>query len=490
MQTRKLAAIWAALALTVSGVIPAIAAPPTNTNIQIGTSTTNSVPNISIDVSTVSSSVSVTVRIAGTAQAPNASSTNAGSYILGGAILVRSPGARSASLHSMSTTYNAFTKNLVADTGVQSVQGAPQMWQGTTNLSSPSAASINYPQNSLGSSSGGEVAMCFPFRFYHANNSFEDIWYCTQTFVWPEAPDTTAPTMLTGGAFAPTIQADGTTLRIRFSEGMSAANAPTGFVLKRNGVDVTMTPGNISLGGMSLDFTLATTVNANDGGTFTLFYTQGTVADDAATPNLLANFSAVSVTNGSTAGTSGSSRPAPARYDGPEIMAVDNFRPIVSGGKLTFTGKNLAAVISATIGDKPVALSFDVKTGLTVTTPAGLAPGKYDLVMQSSFGKLTHLNAVTIKAPTPTKTINFKGSGEYLNETQVTELVAFNTGLNSEYEKVRCIVNAADPEVAKAIAVRVCAHVARGEARNVEVIQDVRSTFKGSGFWVRVYAAG
>mgnify|MGYP000729930598 CR=1 FL=1 len=60
----------------------------------------------------------------------------------------------------------------------------------------------------------------------------------------------------------------------------------------------------------------------------------------------------------------------------------------------------------------------------------------------------------------------------------------------ADYEKVRCIVNAADAEVAKAIAVRVCAHVARGEARNVEVIQDVRSTYKGSGFWVRVYAKG
>ncbi len=186
---------------------------------------------------------------------------------------------------------------------------------------------------------------------------------------------------------------------------------------------------------------------------------------------------------------------APARspaskYEGPEILAVDVFRPIVAGGKLTFTGKNLSTVTSATIGDKAVSFSFEAKSGLTIGTPAGLAPGKYDLVMQSSFGKLTHLNAVTIKAPTPTKSLSFKGEGEYLNEAQVSELVAFNATLNSDYEKVRCIVNAADAEVAKAIAIRVCAHVARGEARNVEVIQDVRSTYKGSGFWVRVYARG
>ncbi len=183
-------------------------------------------------------------------------------------------------------------------------------------------------------------------------------------------------------------------------------------------------------------------------------------------------------------------RSTAAKYSGPEILAVDNFRPILSGGKLTFTGKNLSAVSSATIGSLAASLSYDATTGLTIGTPAGLAPGKYDLVMQSSYGKLTHINAVTIKAPTPTQTIGFKGEGEYLNEAQVAQLVEFNSSLNADYEKVRCIVNAADAEVAKAIAVRVCAHVARGEARNVEVIQDVRSTYQGSGFWVRVYAKG
>jgi hypothetical protein len=177
-------------------------------------------------------------------------------------------------------------------------------------------------------------------------------------------------------------------------------------------------------------------------------------------------------------------------YSGPQILVTLTPRPILPGGSLVFTGDNLSSITSATIGSKAASLNFDPKTGLTIGTPDGLTPGKYDLVMQSSFGKLTHINAVTIKAPTPTQTIGFKGEGEYLNEAQVAELVAFNASLNADYEKVRCIVNAADAEVAKALAIRVCAHVARGEARNVEVIQDVRSTFKGSGFWVRVYAAG
>jgi hypothetical protein len=177
-------------------------------------------------------------------------------------------------------------------------------------------------------------------------------------------------------------------------------------------------------------------------------------------------------------------------YSGPQILVTITPRPILPGASLVFKGENLSAITSATIGAKTASLSFDAKTGLTIGTPDGLAPGKYDLVMQSSFGKLTHINAVTIKSPTPTKALAFKGSGEYLDEAQVSSLVAFNAGLNVDYEKVRCIVNAADAEVAKSIAIRVCAHVARGVARNVEVIQDVRGNFQGSGFWVRIYAAG
>ena len=200
----------------------------------------------------------------------------------------------------------------------------------------------------------------------------------------------------------------------------------------------------------------------------------------------------VSAQVGGGSGGSGVStpRPAAAKYEGPEILAVDTFRPIVSGEKLTFTGKNLSAVSSATIGSVAATLSYDAKTGLSVATPTTLAPGRYDLVMQSSYGKLTHINAVTIKAPTPTATIGFRSDAPHLNEKQVLDLVAFNQTLNPDYEKVRCIVNASDPKTAKRIADLVCAQVARGEARNVEVIKDIRNTYSGEGFWVRVYAAG
>jgi hypothetical protein len=200
------------------------------------------------------------------------------------------------------------------------------------------------------------------------------------------------------------------------------------------------------------------------------------------------------VSGGGGGGGGGGSAPAPRpsgpKYEGPEILAVDVFRPIIAGGKLTFTGKNLSAVTSATIGAKAASLSFDAATGLSIGTPAGLEPGKYDLIMESSYGKLTHINAVTIKSPTPTTNIGFRSDEKHLSEQQVLDLVAFNKTLNPDYEKVRCIVNSSDSKTAQRIADLVCAHVARGEARNVEVIKDIRNTYPGEGFWVRVYAAG
>jgi hypothetical protein len=135
-------------------------------------------------------------------------------------------------------------------------------------------------------------------------------------------------------------------------------------------------------------------------------------------------------------------------------------------------------------------MSFDANKGLSIGAPAGLAPGKYDLVMQSGFGKLTFINGVSIKAPTPTATIGFRSDAQHLSEKQVLDLVAFNKNLSADYVKVRCIVNAADEKTAKRIADLVCAQVARGEVRNVEVIKEIRTNYSGEGFWVRVYAAG
>ena len=509
MQKRKLAAILAALALAVSGVLPAVAAPPTNTNIVVGTSTTSGVPNIQVDIATTSATVSLTIKIAGSVTAPGG--TNAGSYnIAGGAKIIKNPGAQSAGVFhrdSADSTMNAVN----TETGVVSVGGGS--FTGNFSAGNVTTNPINYSQVSLGGQSG-EVVVCLPLSYYHASNSSETIWYCTQTFVWPEAAPSyqqcaingtpvsnintyalSRNTLTSGESYYVTLggQQVGADCTVPLAGGIwfrtsvnstvvatTGASTATNLIFRSTPSTYTALVSSLVLNGYT------TPIQSGDIWKREIFLQSSSpVSGDQPTITVTLTL------DGPGGGNSTPSpAPAPAVYQGPQILAIDNPRPIVSGGALVFSGKNLDAVSQATIGAKTASLSFNATIGLTIGTPAGLAPGKYDLVIQSSFGKLTFINGVSIKAPTPTATIGFRSDAPHLNENQVSDLVAFNQTLNPDYEKVRCIVNASDPKTAKRIADLVCAQVARGEARNVEVIKDIRNTYSGEGFWVRVYAAG
>ena len=177
-------------------------------------------------------------------------------------------------------------------------------------------------------------------------------------------------------------------------------------------------------------------------------------------------------------------------YVGPLVLGTHSNRGASAGESITFHGQKLDAVFAASIGSTSARISMDGNGNLKVATSASLSPGLYDLVLQSRYGTLISQNVIRIKPEMPDRKFSFRGLGRYLDERQVVGLLAFRNSLSSDYEKVRCVVNAADVAVARAIATRVCAHIARGELRNVEVVHDVRTTFKGPGFWVRVYATG
>jgi hypothetical protein len=110
--------------------------------------------------------------------------------------------------------------------------------------------------------------------------------------------------------------------------------------------------------------------------------------------------------------------------------------------------------------------------------------------LHSGYGTLTHINAVRIKAPTPARNLTLRGLDSYLNESHARAISTFHDLLSGDYKKIRCIVNAADPKVAAAVSHRVCSQIAKGELSKVAAIKEVRSSFTGKGFWVRVYAVG
>lgn len=189
----------------------------------------------------------------------------------------------------------------------------------------------------------------------------------------------------------------------------------------------------------------------------------------------------------SAGGAGGASDPSPQRLP---VLNLAEIRPVATGGTLNLQGERLDGITSVSIGSSSATISLQAEGNLTLAAPLGLSPGLYDLTIRSTGGVLTHVNAIRIKVPTPTKSLSLKVYGRHLNERAAGALSIFHEGLSGDYEKVRCIVNASNDATASRIADLVCAQVTRGEIRNVEIVKEIRTSFKGQGFWIRVYAVG
>jgi hypothetical protein len=89
----------------------------------------------------------------------------------------------------------------------------------------------------------------------------------------------------------------------------------------------------------------------------------------------------------------------PVYFGGPKITGFNKPASIRSslGGDIRLDGRRMAKVTSATIGG--VAAEFlSSRTSLRVTVPTGLHPGVYDLVLQTTSGRLTILRFVSVSS--------------------------------------------------------------------------------------------
>lgn len=182
-------------------------------------------------------------------------------------------------------------------------------------------------------------------------------------------------------------------------------------------------------------------------------------------------------------------RPASqVRYSGPEFSS---FGPAtLAGNKLVASGKKLDSITSMQINGKAVTYKINSASELEIDLPKDLAPGKYDVEINSIHGKLTHLQGITIKAVVPTKELAFKAEGAWLNYGSLLELTNIAKQIGSEYTSVKCIANAPDPVVAERLAKRACSYIEANRLRGKAVTYESKSTYKGEGFWVRVVANG
>lgn len=96
--------------------------------------------------------------------------------------------------------------------------------------------------------------------------------------------------------------------------------------------------------------------------------------------------------SGSPASTADVSRP----YTGPIIQTPQISGPAAPGGKLILPGNNLETVSSVEIGGESASVEFNENGDLEIVVPKDLAPGTYDLVVVSDFGRLTIQDAITV----------------------------------------------------------------------------------------------
>jgi hypothetical protein len=177
-----------------------------------------------------------------------------------------------------------------------------------------------------------------------------------------------------------------------------------------------------------------------------------------------------------------------AKYAGPEFSSFGS--PTVAGSNIVASGKKFDTITSMKINGSAVTYKINSASELEIDLPKDLAPGKYDVEINSSHGKLTHLQGITIKAVVPTKELAFKAEGAWLNYGSLLELTNIAKQIGAEYTSVKCIVNASDPAVAERLAKRACDYIEANRLRGKAVTYESKSTFKGEGFWVRVVANG
>lgn len=190
--------------------------------------------------------------------------------------------------------------------------------------------------------------------------------------------------------------------------------------------------------------------------------------------------------SGQNSGQSSAATVAPTltKYSGPEFSAL-SAKPVMNGTSTTLTGKRLTQVSSIEIGGKAATFAAASDTELSLTPAADLAPGNYDLVIYSSAGKLTHINAVRVQSPLKAFSITSVSEGRITND-QYIEHALIAAMQQPELTKARCIVNGPNLAQAKAQAERLCALV-RASNKSIETtVVESRSTVNNNKVYARV----
>jgi hypothetical protein len=83
-------------------------------------------------------------------------------------------------------------------------------------------------------------------------------------------------------------------------------------------------------------------------------------------------------------------------FGGPKIASFVKAAAFAPSNQLQFVGKRMNKVTSASVGGLQATISATRST-LSITVPEGLAPGIYNLVLESTDGRITIMRFVTVR---------------------------------------------------------------------------------------------
>ena len=107
----------------------------------------------------------------------------------------------------------------------------------------------------------------------------------------------------------------------------------------------------------------------------------------------------------------------PPTYNGPTLEAIN--QPVTAGGSLVFSGSKLDSVTAVYIGQSIAEITSQSDDSVTIKLPATLTAGSYDLVLYSSYGRLTVMGAVYVRASSVKDSSSSSSIGPELTESEV-----------------------------------------------------------------------
>ena len=139
------------------------------------------------------------------------------------------------------------------------------------------------------------------------------------------------------------------------------------------------------------------------------------------------------------------SSPTPS-YTGPTLTA--NNQLVVAGSSVIFSGSKLDRVTAVYVGESLVEITSKTAGSITVRLPATLAAGSYDLMMHSSYGRLTVLGAVFVSIGSITdssnsSTVDLEDLGSNLNLSDAAKLLIGKTKTIPNFAKDQTNLSAA-----------------------------------------------